>query len=46
MSYSSPPPAKGVNEFPDYDEPHEEFMRIYARSLPETTGGATRRWRR
>ena len=35
MSYPSLPPVKGVNEFPSYDEPHEEFMRIYARSLPE-----------
>jgi hypothetical protein len=35
MGYPSPPPVKGVNEFTGYDEPHEEFMRIYARSLPE-----------
>ena len=35
MSYPRLPPVKGVNEFPGYDEPHEEFMRIYARSLPE-----------
>jgi hypothetical protein len=35
MGYLSPPPVKSVNEFPGYDQPHEEFMRIYARSLPE-----------
>ena len=35
MSQPSPLPVKGVNEVPGYDEPHEEFMRIYARSLPE-----------
>lgn len=35
MGYPSLPPVKGVNEFRGYDSSHEEFMRLYARSLPE-----------
>jgi hypothetical protein len=30
-----PAPVSDVNEFRGYDASHEEFMRLYARSLPE-----------
>jgi len=35
ISHPRPSPVTDVNEFRGYDASHEEFMRLYARSLPE-----------